>query len=202
MTDVENWESIQRHGLLSCSALLDLFEVEASEKKKIEENQRKENYELYHPRFGKVVLRDQKPLDEKKLKPLLIDTTTNEFIKTLNGYVFFWVRKERLDTLLNARAYRKKSHIVLTIKSQPFISKYAEQICLSPINSGSVIFGVGKRGLNTFKSIKEYDYEAMKKKRRDDAIVELGVKHSVHNFEKYLITVEKRKGNEILEKLF
>jgi Family of unknown function (DUF7002) len=46
MADAQSWESIRRDGLLSTSALLDLFEVKGQQRAQIEKRHRSEAVEI------------------------------------------------------------------------------------------------------------------------------------------------------------
>src|ERR1700722_13523872 len=73
------WPQIQRHGLLNTRSILDLWEVESVLRSRIETQIRRGPFELSHPRHGKVVIRDQKPMNEKKLRTALIDCTPQDW---------------------------------------------------------------------------------------------------------------------------
>jgi len=190
MAESGSWPSIQKQGLLSTSALLDLFEVEGEERFAIESQWRPQSVVITHPTHGTAVIRDQKPLHEGALAKLLDGMSTREYFELLNGKTFFWVRSERLERLLNARAYRSRRHIVLTVDSKQLVTSNAGRLWLSPINSGA-IFGSGRRGVQTFKGISEYPFEDMKKRKGRDAIVELAVDYAVKNISDLTAKVEE-----------
>jgi hypothetical protein len=83
------WEQIQRYGLLSTRSILDLWEVDHSHRMRIETEIRRNSVELWHPRRGKVMIRDQKPMYESKLRPALIDCTPQEWCQLLNSKISF-----------------------------------------------------------------------------------------------------------------
>jgi Family of unknown function (DUF7002) len=85
------WPSIHRHGLLSVSALLDLFEVGGERRDELESRVRLKPEPLHHVNHGDAVLRDQGPLSAEKLSGGLIDMTPAEWIRLLNRHVFFWL---------------------------------------------------------------------------------------------------------------
>ena len=111
-----------------------------------------------------------------------------EWYEMLNHKVFFWLTEERLKRLLAARAYRAKSHTVLTVETRTLVEKHEKQITLSHINSGSVIYGVGKRGKETFKPIGDVD--------RPRGVAELAIDYAVHDIADLVLVVEERKGNQ------
>jgi hypothetical protein len=67
MAEAGRWPSIARHGLLSTSALLDLFEVHGARRGELEAQHRPESVTLRHPRHGLTVVRDPKPMDDRGL---------------------------------------------------------------------------------------------------------------------------------------
>ncbi len=194
MAESGSWPSIQRHGLLSTSALLDLFEINDNARYMIESKQRPENVTIHHPIYGSAVIRDQKPLRENTLKKLIDGMSTKEYYELLNRMTFFWARKVRLERLLNARAYRNKTHTVLTIDTRSLLNKHQGQIWLTHINSGASIYGVGRRGVGTFQRIIDYPFDDLRKKKKDDAIVEVAVDYAVKDISKHTILVEEWKG--------
>jgi Family of unknown function (DUF7002) len=62
MAAVRSWSSIQHHGLLSTTAILDLFEVKADCREAIESRKRPESVVITHPQHGTATIRDQKPI--------------------------------------------------------------------------------------------------------------------------------------------
>jgi hypothetical protein len=82
------------------------------------------------------------------------------------------VRRERLERLLNARAYKGRPHTVLTVDTEALLKKYHRDISLSHINSGAAIYGTGRRGVGTFERIDAYPFEELRRKKKEDAIVE------------------------------
>jgi hypothetical protein len=189
MAEDGSWPSIKKYGLLSTSALLDMLGIEGQQRYTIENCQRKESIVIKNNNSGSVVIRDQKPLHEGALQKLIDGMPTKEFYKLLNGKTFFWVRRARLESLLKARAYRSRPHCVLTVDSKTLINKYSDSIWLSHINSGA-IFGSGRRGVGTFKRITEYPFDEMKRKKKDDAVVELAVDYGVKDISDFVIRVE------------
>jgi hypothetical protein len=68
MAQEDAWASIQCHGLLSTTSILNLWQVNGSKRYLIEREVRRSAVELDHPRYGKVIIRDQKPMCEQKLR--------------------------------------------------------------------------------------------------------------------------------------
>ena len=116
MAEHGSWPSIQRHGLLSTSALLDLFAVPEPQRGAIERAHRPNCVLLQHPSHGRAAIRDQKPMSDAALRRCLQDgMTPEEWYRLLNGRVFFWPTRSRLLGLLGARPYRSMDHDVLEL---------------------------------------------------------------------------------------
>src|SRR6185312_14586628 len=107
MAERDAWPSIRLHGLLSTTALLDLFEIKGAQRIALEEAHRPESVIITHPKYGKATVRDQKPMDDKGLTRCLTGVTPREWYRILNRKTFFWLTEERFRTLIGARAYRK-----------------------------------------------------------------------------------------------
>ena len=203
MANANAWPGIQTHGLLSTSAILDLFKIAGERRYLIESCRRPELVTVESPNCGKMVIRDNKPMDDAGLKRALTGTTPKVWYKLLNQKVFFWLSSERLDTLLDARAYKGDSHCVLTIDSEPFIRAYANKIWLCPINSGCTKPFPHPRSLKSFSRIADYPFEAWRKKRgkATKAVVELAVDYAVLDIKKFVLSAHIRKGNKLISRL-
>ncbi len=154
MAEASMWPSIQRHGLLSTSALLDLYGVTGEERAGIERQRRPDFIAVNHARLGQVLIRDQKPMSDATLAPVLLDMTPAEWYALLNERVFFWVSEERLKGLL--AAYRHRENLVLVLDTAKVMAQHAAQVTLSPINSGYSRRWAVRRGRETFRSIADY----------------------------------------------
>src|SRR5262245_5241744 len=93
MTEASNWPSIEQHGLLSTSGLLDLANVRGAERVCLERQQRRERVVLPNS----VVIRDQKPMPPAGLARCLIGASPDAWYALLNSKVFFWLDPERLN---------------------------------------------------------------------------------------------------------
>lgn len=176
MAHVNSWPSIQRHGLLSTSALLDLYEIGGKQRRQIETTRRPSNVTISHPKYGIAVIRDQIPIREKALEACLVGLSPPQFFKLLNKRVFFWLTEARLKGLLNARAYRANEHCVLTIDTRSLLMEYAAHVKLAAINTGATLYNPPKRGADVFLPIGKYPFLERKKTRGvANAIAELTV---------------------------
>lgn len=199
MAEEGSWPSIQKHGLLSTSALLDLFGIIGKKRLGIEENHRMDKVLISHKIHGSAIIRDQKPMnDSGLLRCLEPGISPALWYKILNEKVFFWLTRERLNRLLHARPYRGKRHCILTVDTSALLEKYARMVRLSPINSGCTKPYPWPRGLDTFLPLNQYPYDYWNKKRRGkDPIVELAVRHSVPDVCSVLIRVEEVQGSAV-----
>jgi hypothetical protein len=194
MAHYGSWPSIQEHGLLSTSALLDLFEIHGAEREQIEAHWRGASIRIRHPRHGDAVVRDQLPLRPDHLARCLTNGLTPEdWYRILNRHVFFWVDEPHLETLLNAKAYRDLPQTVLVLDTARLIDRHLECVRLSSINSGSILRGGALRGPNTFVPVTE---------DRKSRLVELCVVGSVPDAKDLVMSVEHRGTDGGREQLF
>ena len=189
MAEAAAWPSIQRHGLLSTSALLDLYGITGPERDRIERTRRPEAVPITHTDYGQLFINDQRPMTDETLGPALVDMTPSEWYAHLNARVFFWVGEARLERLLNT--YRERDKIVLVLDTAKVLTRHTAQTMLSPINSGFSLRYAQKRGRGTFLPLADYPFEQWVKKRgRADAVAECTILGGVPSVEEVL--VEKR----------
>jgi hypothetical protein len=191
MAESGSWESIRERGLLSTSALLDLFEVEGGERITIESTRRPEIVRLEHPEHGVALVRDNKPMQEKALEKCLYGMTPREWYELLNRRIFFWLEWKRLLKLLGARAYRDRPHLVLEVDTAKLLERYADRVTLSPINSGATFaMNPAPRGPDTFRRIVDHP--------ESKPFVELAVDCSVPDVTDFILSVSRWYGAEKL----
>ena len=190
MAESGSWSNIKKYGLLSTTALLDLYDIQGETRNKIESCIRPQSVIINNEQYGRAVIRDQKPLSEKKLIDLLDGMTPKQFYKLLNQKTFFWVREEKLITLLQARAYRDKPHDILIVDTEKLVKKYENKITLCKINSGATAYKNGRRGRQSFKRIKTYPFDEYKRTRGKNAIVELAVDYGIPDIKNYVLQVD------------
>lgn len=187
------WESIKKNGLLSTTQLLDLFEINAEMRKTIETKRRESAIVIEHPHYGRAIINDNLPLNEKSLSKCLDHgLTTADWLRMLNSRVFFWASKEGLNRLLGARLNRNRLREVLVVDTLSLATTYIDQIEICPINSGATIRKAARRGLNTFSPLEQYSFNEWRKLRgRSDRILEITVRGAIldisdHVSESYL----------------
>jgi hypothetical protein len=190
MAEFGSWPSMRDRGLLSTTAILDLYGVKGEERRQIEEVRRAASVTLKHPTLPPIVIRDQLPITDSALEKCLQDgLTPRDWYLLLNGKVFFWPSKERLTRFVRATAYRNKKHDILEIDSRALVRDYRVKITLSPINSGSTLFKPQPRGSQTFSRLADYPYAA---RRSGNRLAELAIDHSVPNISEYVTDVSPR----------
>ena len=189
MAELGSWPSIRRYGLLSTTALLDLYEVNEGQRRSIESEWRPGSISITHPTYGTAVIRDQKPMPPAMLEGCLIDMSPKDWYEFLNRKTFFWTERRRLENLLNAFAYRGRAHCVLTVDTRALLNRHEKLANLSEINSGFVYHG-GARGRDTFRPIAKFP--------SGHRVWELAVEHSVPDVADLVIRVEDWRGGTML----
>ena len=189
MAEAGAWESIQRHGLFSTTALLKLFDVSEPKRSAIGSCYRGSREVICHSDYGCAVIRDQTPMHPNKLGQALTDMDPSEWYKLLNGKVFFWSTKDRLISFLEARSHKNRPHDVLTVCTRSLVEQHATEITLSPINSGAVRMPTHTRGSDTFRTITDHTCKTKK-----ECFAELAVEGSVPNVERHILSVDRWMG--------
>lgn len=173
MAEPGAWEGIQRHGLRSTSALLDLYGVVGQRRIELESVRRPESERLTGRGLPDAVVRDQKPINEKKLRQALLgDIAPRDWYEFLNGKVFFWATLDRLYRM--AKAYRDRPREVLVIDTRRFTNAYRDHIWLCHMNTGATMFPSHRRSYDTFCRIADYPY-ARRGKKVAEVCVDVGV---------------------------
>jgi hypothetical protein len=195
MAEDGSWESIRRLGLLSTTALLDRFEVDAEHRVAVESARRPEMVRIEHPGHGEAWIRDNKPMLESVLVRCLSGMDPREWYETLNRRVFFWPDRQRLLKLLGARAYRARPHLVLEVDTARLLRRHARHVTLSPINSGATFtMNPAPRGPDTFRRIADHP--------EGKPVVELSVDYAVPDVEDFVLSVGRWQGREMLHRVW
>ncbi|WP_419912423.1 DUF7002 family protein [Hoeflea sp.] len=181
MAERGSWQSIRDRGLLSTSALLDLYGISGSQRTSIESMRRPDSVPLQADGLPTAVVRDQIPMTDDRLRQCLpTHLSPTDWYEILNTKVFFWLTRDRLHRLTGGRTYRFKSHDVLELDTKSLIDAHRDRIWLCPMNSGNTFPFPHPRDESTFSRIADYPYSTWRtKRRRGERIVELAVDHSV-----------------------
>jgi hypothetical protein len=193
MAEDESFESIRAHGLLSTSALLDLYGFDGDERNVLESQRRPDSVTISRKGLPNAIVRDQKPMTESALKKCLAnDVTPGQWFEILNDRAFFWLSRDRLRGLLAARAYRGRPQTVLTVDTASLLNAHRARIELSPLNSGATIYNPQPRGRDTFLPIADYPFDERRKTRQvDKSVVELVVREGVPDIANHLIAAHR-----------
>lgn len=201
MAEIDSWPSIKKYGLLSTTALLDLYEIKGRKRKAIEDQHRPDSVCITKKSLPGAVIRDQKAMSDKDLlkclpKKLLSPT---DWYRILNCKVFFWLSEERLIRLTHARNYRSREHLVLEVCTRSLVEAYRDKIWFCPINSGCTKPMPRYRDRDTFSKISDYPYSYWQKKRkRSDRVAELAIDYSVPDIKRYVARVMTYKDMECI----
>ena len=201
LTQTENWPSIERHGLLSTQALLDLARLEGIDRERVGHQHRAERVLLPNG----VIISDQKPMPPTALKRCLHTMTPEEWYTLLNSKVFFWLDTERLSRL--RRVYRAQPQILMSIDTPRLLARYAERVTLTPINTGNARRQPAQRGMCTFVPYKTWlesgwtsETEALHThpRLRSHPPAELTVAYAVPDVMEFVVSVRRLEPQELL----
>ena len=190
MATADALPQIEKYGLLSSQATLDLLNIGGTQRNLLLGARRPKSVILEAEAIGRFVLRDQIPMRDAALSKCLDGISMNDWYRLLNERVFLWATRKRVETLLAARAYRKTEHLIITVDSASFLESYADQLDLSAINSGATLYVPPKRGIFTFSALAEFE-----KSNGLKPVVEVTVKYSIPNFKKYIVASEVVKAS-------
>lgn len=194
MAEAGSWPAIQQHGLLSTTALLDLYEIQGDERDRLESARRPDSVPIHHPVHGTAWIRDNKPINEKVLRRTLVGMTEPEFYRLLNGRVFLWLTEIRLGKLRSAPPYRGRPHDVLVVSTARLLAAYKDRVELSPINSGAVHPAADyPRGAGTFSRIEEYAWSQRTAKAPSEPIAEVTVPYAIPDIADLVLEVRERQ---------
>lgn len=201
MAEYGSLDSIKKHGLLSITALLELFEITGNERFAIESCHRPRPVTIRHKEHGTAIIRDQKPMNDSMLSKCLDDKLTpGDWYRIINSMVFFWATKERLITFLSAPAHKDRMQTILMVRTKILVERHRDKIRLCTINSGCTRSIDHRRGLYTFKTIEDFDYaESVKKRRKKNALAEVSVRYSVPDIAEMIVEVNHVRGVESIQ---
>ena len=177
------WVGVKRNGLLSTSALLDLYQIRDKKRHALESLRRPATTKLTRPGFPDAFVRDQKPMSDSTLRDCLpSNISPHEWYEFLNSKVFFWLGRDRLFRM--SRAYADAAREVIILDTRALVDAYHDRISLSHMNSGCSIPWKHKRSFDTFRRIADYP---IRQRRRTAA--ELCVDDAVPNAFRFVQSV-------------
>jgi hypothetical protein len=143
LAEADNWPSIQRRGLLSAAALLDLPGVAAADRARVRDHRPARTVLA-----NGLVVRDQTPMPPAALEHCLRDMTPAQWYALLNAKVFFWVDRDRLQRHLHA--CRRSAQVVIVLDAAALLRVHAARASLTPFNTGNARRQPALRGRATF----------------------------------------------------
>lgn len=177
MAEEGSWPNIEKHGLLSTSALLTRYGYSGTKRANIESEWRPNKITICCDGLENAVIRDQIPMPPDALGKCLVGMTPNEWYKSINSRIFFWTTWKSLEILISAKEYKNNPHIVITVDTRRLLERYTDLVTLSSINSGSTYYdperysGPKSRGSRTFQTIGDYNFPYI-----TELVVEEGIK--------------------------
>lgn len=200
MAEDGSWPSIQERGLLSTTALLDLYGVTGEARMQIELQRRSASVALQRPGLPPAMIRDQLPMDDAGLRRCLPPhLTPADWYRLLNQKVFFWLTRDRLIRLLKAGTYRERPHTIIEVSTRKLVAAHRDRIWFCPMNSGSTKPYPHPRDEHTFERIPDYLYSYWRKRRqRGERVVELAIDYSVSDIADFVTRVIRMQGSQEL----
>ena len=169
VTEQSAWSSIFARGLLSASALLDLYGIHGADRIPMEAQPRSRSVVLAGPGLPDVTLRDQKPLLPLRDQHLDGGMTVADWCRELNQRVYLFTAEEDAARLL--RAYPGQR--MFTIRSADMLARNAARVRVSGINTGYAMRRPARRGPSTSVPLQDLPIGRIK---------EFTVLHSIPDF--------------------
>ena len=200
MAERGSWPAIRDYGLLSTTALLDLYNIDGPPRERIERRHRPTCVPIKGEGLPGAVVRDQIPMSDAGLERALpARIKPSDWYALLNAKVFFWLSLERLHKLTGAKSYRDVEHDVLEVDAKTLIAAHRERIWLCPINSGCTKPIPHPRDERAFLRIADYPYAHWRDRRkRTERAVELAIDYSVPDIADHVKRVVAKRGSDEL----
>jgi hypothetical protein len=144
LAEAENLASILEHGLMSTERLLGVLGISAPKRAALLRSYRPDGVRLSEG----ILIRDQRPMPPAALAVALEDgLEPADWYALLNGHVFFWPNRERMDR--QRQACGDRPQVVLTFDGAALLDRFGSEAFLSPINSGNARRKPAPRGRAT-----------------------------------------------------
>jgi len=190
VTEAGAWPSIRRYGLLSTSALLDLFGVAEPLRSQIEGQPRPRDVVLEDPHLGRVVIRDNRPLRPHILRRCL-KGAVSDWCRLLNARVFFWANERRLRNHLRARGHRGQLREILVVDTRLLLARHRSSTSLCAFNSGSALYpNAPRRGADSFLPLDAHPFDRYRIRHgASDAVAEICIDRALIDIEAVVSSV-------------
>lgn len=204
MAERGSWTAIRDYGLLSTTALLDLYHIDGPPRERIERQHRSASVPIKGEGLPGAVVRDQIPMSDSGLERALpTRIKPSDWYGILNAKVFFWLSLERLHRLTSAKSYRDVEHDVLEVDTKSLVTAYRERIWLCPINSGCTKPIPHPRDERAFLRIADYPYTHWRgRRKRTERAVELAIDYSVPDIADHVKRVVVKRGSDELNVIY
>jgi hypothetical protein len=144
VAEASNLPSILKHGLLSTECLLQLTVMPADGQAVFLRRHRRTGLRL----ADGVTIRDQAPMPPSALAPALDDGLTPEdWYALLNGFVFLWPDRDRMERQRRACGHRPQ--VVMTFDADALLTDFGGSAFVSPFNVGNARRRPARRGGGT-----------------------------------------------------
>jgi hypothetical protein len=151
LAEVDNLDSILKHGLVSTRRLVRMANLDELQQKALLRSHRRDSVRLTKG----VLIRDQRPMPPTALaRALDDDLKPSDWYELLNGFVFFWPDQKRLER--QRRACGDRPQILLTFNSAALLARFGAEAFVSPINSGNARRKAVRRGRDTLVSYRTW----------------------------------------------
>jgi hypothetical protein len=203
LAEAENWASIQRHGLLSTSKLLDLAGATGEMRRAIERRQRTRSSKLPNG----IIVRHQLPMPPAALLRCLAGGLAPEdWYALLNSGVFFWYDPDRLNR--QRRACGPQTQIVMRIDAERMLERHADRAAVTPFNTGNARRFAARRSRATFVLLSDWRRSGwaseakalgIKPRPRRHPPAELVVFDAVEDIFDFVIDIRRLEEGEVLK---
>jgi hypothetical protein len=144
LAEAENLASILKHGLMSTERLLNFVRMSEPKRTALLRGHRRD---CLRPSEN-VLIRDQRPMPPAALAGALQDgLVPADWYALLNGHVFLWPDRDRMDRL--RRACGRRPQALITFDGAALLESFGAEAFLSPINSGNARRKPASRGRET-----------------------------------------------------
>jgi hypothetical protein len=144
LAEADNLPSILTHGLMSTERLADAAGVDETQRSRLLYQHRPANVRL----SPDILIRNQRPMPPKALAGALDDDLTPaDWYRLLNGFVFLWPDRGRLERQRQACA--SDPQVLLTFDAKALLEEFGAEAFVSPINSGNARRKPARRGRGT-----------------------------------------------------
>ncbi len=150
LAEAANWPSIQRHGLLSASRLIEMAGLPRADRDRLGKSQRLTHTELRHG----AQIRDQRPMPSAALERCLCDMSPADWYAMINARVFFWLDVNRLNR--QRAACEPRPQVVMAVDTAALVTVYEKRVAVTPINTGNARRKPARRGVATFVPLTEW----------------------------------------------